>query len=51
MTGPAPSAPHGSVSAYKRHLRHGEAPCEPCRKAWATYHRSRYTPKRTKPPA
>jgi len=39
-TGPAPTAPHGTVSAYKRHLRNGETPCEECKAAWAAYHRS-----------
>lgn len=40
--GPKPTAPCGTVSAYKRHLRHQEAPCGPCRAAWAEYHRKRH---------
>jgi hypothetical protein len=39
--GPAPSAPCGTVSAYKRHLRAAERPCQPCRDAWSAYHRER----------
>ena len=39
--GPAPRAPCGTVSAYKRHLRHIEPTCAACRAAWAEYHRSR----------
>lgn len=39
--GPAPSAQCGTVSAYKRHLRHQETPCKACKAAWAEYHRSR----------
>jgi len=40
--GPAPSAPCGTVSAYKRHKRHDEDPCGPCRAAWAEYQRDLY---------
>jgi len=40
--GPKATAPCGTVSAYKRHLRHGEATCAPCAAAWATYQRERY---------
>ncbi len=40
--GPTPTAPCGTVAAYKRHLRHHEAPCDPCRAAWAEYQRDRY---------
>lgn len=32
----------GTVAAYKRHVRHGETPCQPCRDAWAAYQRERY---------
>jgi hypothetical protein len=32
-TGTAPLAPHGTPAAFKRHLRHGEKPCPPCREA------------------
>ena len=42
--GPLPSAEHGTVSAYKRHLRHSEPPCKACRAAWAEYHRNRQHP-------
>jgi hypothetical protein len=31
--GNAPLAPHGTPAAFKRHLRHGEKPCPPCREA------------------
>ena len=27
------TAEHGTASAYRRHVRAGEAPCEPCRLA------------------
>jgi hypothetical protein len=40
--GPAPSAPCGTVSAYKRHVRNGEPVDAGCRDAWNTYHRERY---------
>ena len=40
--GPLPSAPCGTVSAYKRHLRHGETPCAACRAANAAAARERY---------
>jgi hypothetical protein len=33
--GPTPTAPCGTRAAYKRHLRHGEPPCEACRTAEA----------------
>lgn len=39
--GPLPSAPCGTVSAYKRHLRRREPPCVACKAAWAAYHRQR----------
>jgi hypothetical protein len=29
--------PCGTVSAYKRHLRHGEPTCAACRAAWAAW--------------
>ena len=32
--GPAPSAPCGTVSAYKRHKRHGEPIDDACRHAY-----------------
>lgn len=50
-SGPQPSAPHGTVSAYKRHRRHKEQPCEACRAAWAAYHRERYAERRARPKA
>jgi hypothetical protein len=40
--GPVPSAPCGTVSAWKRHQRKGEPSCAACRAAWATYQRERY---------
>lgn len=49
MPGPAATASCGTVSAYKRHLRHGELPDEACRLAWAAYHRARYKPAGTPP--
>jgi hypothetical protein len=33
MRGPRPTAPHGTAAAARRHYRHGEKPCEPCRVA------------------
>lgn len=39
--------PHGTPAAYRRHLRHGEKPCEACRLAVAEYKRNlRQTHKR-----
>lgn len=32
----------GTRSAYQRHVRYAEAPCEPCRQASRAYARSRY---------
>lgn len=32
--------PCGTLSAYKRHLRHGERACLQCRHAWNTYHKA-----------
>ena len=34
--------PCGTNAAYKRHQRHGEAPCAACRAAWAEYQREMY---------
>lgn len=34
--------PCGTTAAYKRHQRHGEAPCGPCRSAWAEWQRVYY---------
>jgi WhiB family transcriptional regulator, redox-sensing transcriptional regulator len=28
------TAPHGTVSRYKRHRKSGDPPCEPCKDAW-----------------
>lgn len=39
--GPAPSAPCGEPSAYRRHLRHGEPACDACKAGWAKYNRER----------
>jgi hypothetical protein len=33
------TAEHGTVSAYKRHRRHGEQPCDACRLAWNAFMR------------
>ncbi len=41
--GPLPSAPCGTVSAYKRHQRRSEAPCQACRAAWAAWQRDYYS--------
>lgn len=35
--GPLPSAPCGTVSAYKRHRRYRETPCPACYAAWNAY--------------
>lgn len=40
--GPLPSAPCGTVSAYKRHQRKGEPIDAACAAAWAEYQRKRY---------
>lgn len=37
------TAPCGTRSAYVRHKRHGEKPCDPCREAMRTYERERRT--------
>ena len=42
------TAPHGSTAAYKRHLRHGEAPCEACRAAWNEWQRGYYAARKGK---
>lgn len=31
--GPSPTSLCGTAAAYKRHTRHGETPCQPCRDA------------------
>lgn len=36
------TAPCGTVSAYKRHVRNGDIPCQQCKEAWAAYQRQRY---------
>jgi hypothetical protein len=38
--------PHGTRSAARRHYRHGEQPCEPCRQAEARYWRDVASPRR-----
>lgn len=35
--GPAPTAPCGTRSAYNRHLRYDEPPCDACRDAYNQY--------------
>ena len=48
-----PIKPCGTVSAYKRHHRNKETPCQPCKDAFAAYKRSTYVKKgsnRTRPP-
>jgi len=40
--GPPPSAPCGTVSAYKRHKRKGESVDDACRLAYNAWHRERY---------
>ncbi len=37
---PRVPAPCGTVAAYKRHQRHGEPACAPCRAAWAEWQRA-----------
>lgn len=44
--GPVPSAPCGTVSAYKRHQRHHEPPCDPCRLAYNAKARRLYAARR-----
>lgn len=39
---PRPLAPHGTVSAYKRHLKLREEPCEACRDAKRVARRGEY---------
>lgn len=39
---PRSLAPHGTVAAYKRHLRHREEPCVPCREAKREARRAEY---------
>ena len=39
---PRPLAPHGTVAAYKRHLKLREEPCEPCREAKRAARRGEY---------
>lgn len=34
--------PCGTTAAYRRHLRHGERPCEHCRQAEARLHQERW---------
>ena len=46
--GPAPSAPCGTVSAYKRHIRHGATPCTPCRLAYNSSRRTMYAARNTR---
>jgi len=39
--GPKPSAPCGTVSAYKRHARNNETVCDACREVWNMAQRAR----------
>lgn len=39
---PAPEAPCGTWTAYKRHVRRGEAACTPCMEAQRARSRARY---------
>jgi hypothetical protein len=41
-SGPPPSAPCGTATAYSRHLRYGEEPCQPCRDANAAKSREEH---------
>ncbi len=43
---PRTLAPCGTTAAYARHLRHGETPCDACRKANAERHRALYAKRR-----
>lgn len=36
--------PCGTLAAYRRHGRHGEKPCQPCRQANADAQRAKRTP-------
>lgn len=38
---------HGTNAGYRRHLRYGQEPCDPCREAYNTYYRNRYQGKAT----
>ena len=40
--GPAPTQPHGTLAAYRRHRRRDETPCDACRLAYNAWHRERY---------
>ena len=41
VTGRPPTAPCGTVAAYKRHRRNGEEPCQPCKDANAAATKAR----------
>lgn len=30
---------HGTAARYRLHIKRKEEPCNPCREAWAEYHR------------
>lgn len=47
--GPEPSAPCGTVSAYKRHKRNQEPVDEPCRLAYNAEQRRLYALRKGKP--
>src|SRR5690606_29324388 len=40
--------PCGTVAAYRRHQRHGEPPCDECRKAEAEHQREMYRIRKAK---
>lgn len=40
--------PCGTRASYRRHLKNGETPCQPCKDANAAYKRARYKPKRSR---
>ena len=41
----------GTASAYRRHVRKQEEPCQPCRDAWAQYHRDMRIIRRNRKPS
>lgn len=38
--------PHGTVAAFRRHIRNGQKPCKGCRRAWNDNQTRRYAAKR-----
>lgn len=47
--GPPATQPCGTVAAYRRHHRHGEAPCAACLAANAAAHREMYQRRKANP--